>query len=387
MDKNNLRATQFPVTANLIYFNHAAAGPLSRDAAEAMERHAQDQMEFGALHWRDWYAEYDRFRTAAARLIGAAPSEISVLKNTSEGLSFVAAGFRWREGDNVITTDLEFPSNALPWRALEHRGVECRVVRSRAGTYSVSDVEALMDGRTRILSVSSAAFHNGFAPDLESLGELCEAKGVLFCVDAIQTLGAIRLDVKRAKISFLAADGHKWMLGPEGAAIFFCDERVRDLLEVLEHGWLNVDRRGRFLDCPLNLLDDGRRFEAGSLNTNGIFGLRASLDLIEQCGFEEVEQEVLRLATLLADGLESAGFRLGSPRPIRSGIVAVYPPGVDSVPGQERNALTAGMLHRRLEEEGVVCAPREGMLRFSPHFYNDDGEVERVIALLAGCRS
>lgn len=376
MDKTTLRATRFPATGNVIYFNHAAVGPLSRDAFEAMERHARDQMEFGASHWRDWYVEYDRFRVVAARLIGATPAEISVLKNTSEGLSFVAGGFRWAEGDNVITTDLEFPSNAAPWRALERRGVECRIVTSRDGSWSVADVEAVMDARTRILSVSSAAFHNGFVPDLEALGALCELKGVLFCVDAIQTLGAIRIDVKKAKISFLAADGHKWMLGPEGTAIFFCDEKARDRLDALEHGWMNIDRRGRFLDCPMDLFDDGRKFEAGSLNTNGIYGLRASLSLMEEIGAEAIESEVIRLAARLADGFESKGFRLGTPRPIRSGIIAVYPPDVDS-------PLTAGQLHRRLEEAGVVCAAREGMLRFSPHFYNDDREIERVVGLFA----
>ncbi len=387
MDKQTLRRTQFPITKNVIYFNHAAVGPLSRDAFEAMERHARDQMEFGALHWRDWYAEYDRFRDVAARLIGSSTGEISVLKNTSEGLSFVAEGFRWREGDNVITTDLEFPSNAVPWRALAKRGVECRFVRSEGGGYSAADVDALIDDRTRILSVSTAAFHNGFAPDLEELGNLCEDRGVLFCVDAIQTLGAIRLDVKRAKIAFLAADGHKWMLGPEGTAIFFCDERVREQLEVLEHGWLNIDRKGRFLDTPMELFDDGRRFEAGSLNTNGIYGLRASLELIETIGAEVVEKEVLRLANRLADGLESAGFRLGSPRPLRSGIVAVYPQAVDSAGAEGSAAMTAGGLHRRLEQAGVVCAPREGMLRFSPHFYNDDAEVDRVVELLGSVMS
>ena len=394
MEKTELRSTQFPVTGNVIYFNHAAVGPLSRDAYEAMERHARDQMEFGALHWRDWYGEYAKFRELAARLIGATPGEISVLKNTSEGLSFVAEGFRWKEGDNVITTDLEFPSNAIPWRKLERRGVECRIVRSSDGAWSAEDVERLIDARTRILSVSSAAFHNGFAPDLEELGALCETKGVLLCVDAIQTLGATRLDVKRAKITFLAADGHKWLLGPEGTAIFFCAEDARDLLEIREHGWLNVDRRGKFLDSPMDLFDDGRRFEAGSLNTNGIYGLRAALSLFEQIGVEEVEAEVLRLATLLADRLESAGYRLSTPRPIRSGIVSIYPQDVDSTRPELAHRLeighvtpTVGMLHRRLEAEGIVCAPREGLLRFSPHFYNDEAEIERVVELLSGKRA
>lgn len=389
IDKPRLRREEFPVTERLIYLNHAAVGPLSRRAFTAMQSHALDQMNHGALNWRDWYRAYDDLRSAAAKLIGGEPGEISLLKNTTEGLSFVAEGFRWEAGDNVVITDLEFPSNSTPWMALERRGVECRTVRSKAGAFEVSDVEALVDRRTRILSLSTAAFHNGFAPDLVSIGKLCEQAGVLFCVDSIQTLGAIRLNVREANIAFLAADAHKWLLGPESVAIFYCRADVRDSLEVLEHGWMNVDREGRFLDSPTRLLPDGRRFEGGSLNTNGIYGLRAALELFEEIGSEAVEREVLRLAGLLADGLETLGWKLGSPRPIRSGIVAATPPDVESgthqsfVNSSSSGARSVRGVHRWLEEHQVVCAPREGMIRFAPHFYNDDTEITRVLELLA----
>ncbi|HEU5161603.1 MAG TPA: aminotransferase class V-fold PLP-dependent enzyme, partial [Thermoanaerobaculia bacterium] len=194
-----LRREQFPVTDRLVYFNHAAVGPLSHAAFSAMERHAREQRDFGALHWRDWIGEYIEFREEAAALLGADPSEISILKNTSEGLSFVANGVRWKEGENVVTTDIEFPSNSVPWRRLAQRGVECRLVKSRDGAFSVGDVEALIDEKTRVVSVSSVYFHNGFSPDIAALGDLCRAKGVLFCVDAIQSLGAIPMDVRAAK--------------------------------------------------------------------------------------------------------------------------------------------------------------------------------------------
>src|SRR4051794_40515358 len=217
MDKSSLREL-FPVTKNLAYFNHAAVGPLSTRAYEAMENFARDQREFGALHWRAWYAEYVRLRESAAKLIGAEASEIAILKNTSEGLSFVAEGFRWRAGENVITTDLEFPSNYTPWKRLERRGVECRIVKSDNGTYTAEDIERLIDDHTRIVSVSSVAFHHGFAADLVAIGEVCRRRNVLFCVDAIQSIGAIPMDVRRANIAFLSADGHKWMCGPEGAS-------------------------------------------------------------------------------------------------------------------------------------------------------------------------
>jgi selenocysteine lyase/cysteine desulfurase len=368
MDMQQVRDL-FPVTRNLIYFNHAAVGPLSIRAYEAMERHARDQREFGALHWREWYAEYERLRAAAARLIGARPDEIAILKNTSEGLSFVAEGYRWKSGDNVITTAFEFPSNYTPWKWLERRGVACRV----ASLPTVDAIERLIDDRTRIVTISSVAFHNGFAADLDAIGEVCARRNILFCVDAIQSVGALPIDVRKSKISFLAADGHKWMCGPEGATIFYVAAEHRERLEVLEHGWTNINRHGKFLECDVDLLPDARRFEAGSLNTNGIYGLRAGIELLLEIGIDAIAAEVIRVTSLLAKRLEEIGWRVATPRPIRSGIVGAIPPGVE---------LSLLRWHRRLEENGVVCAPREGTLRFSPHFYNDDAEVDRVIELL-----
>ena len=366
MDKAQVRRL-FPVTKNLVYFNHAALGPLSTRAYDAMEAHARDQREFGALHWREWYAEYDRLRESAARLIGSRPSEIAILKNTSEGLSFVAEGYRWERGDNVVTTAIEFPSNYTPWKHLERRGVECRL----AELPTVDAIERCIDQRTRIVTVAAVAFHNGLTADLDAIGELCAQKNVLFCVDAIQRLGALPIDVRKSKISFLAADAHKWLCGPETATIFYVATEHLDKLEVLENGWTNLKRGGKFIQCGLELLDDARRFEAGSLNTNGIYGLRASIDMLMEIGMTEIAAEVVRLSARLADRLESIGWTVASPRPIASGIVGAIPPSV------EQQSLLKW--HRILEEQGVVCAPREGMLRFSPHFYNDDSEIERVV--------
>ena len=361
----------FPVTRNLVYFNHAAVGPLSVRACEAMERHARDQRDHGALHWRDWYAEYDKLRESLAKLIGATPGEIAILKNTSEGLSFVAEGMRWREGDNVVTTAMEFPSNWTPWKNLASRGVECRM----ANAPTAQDIEPLLDERTRVVTVSSVAFHNGFVADLNAIGALCEKRNIRFCVDAIQSVGVLPLDVKAAKIDFLAADGHKWMCGPEGAAIFYVAENRLDDLVVLENGWMNIDRKQKFIGCGTELLPNARRFEAGSLNTNGIYGLRAAVDLLLEIGIETIEEQALAVTSQLANGLQEIGWQVQS---YASPIVGATPPSV------EKSLL---WFHRRLEEERIVCAPREGMLRFSPHFYNDAGEVGRVLEVLGGLSS
>ena len=356
----------FPVTNNLTYFNHAAVGPLSIRASEAMERHARDQRDYGALHWREWYAEHAAVRESAARLLGARASEIAIVKNTSEGLSFVAQGLRWHERDNVVTTALEFPSNWTPWKRLERRGVECRV----AHTPAVEHIEPLIDKRTRLVTVSSVAFHNGFTADLEAIGELCASRHVLFCVDAIQSLGVLPMDVRAAKIDFLAADGHKWLCGPEGAGLFYVAAERLEELEVLESGWTNVERQGKFIGCGVEWLPDSRRFEAGSPNTNGIYGLRAAIDLLLEAGIETVRDRALRVAARLSEELQARGWQaplLGSP------IVGATPPNVEK---------SVVWYHRQLEERGVVTAPREGLLRFSPHFYNDESDVERVIDAL-----
>ncbi len=361
----------FPVTLNLVYFNHAAVGPLSVRACEAMERHARDQRDHGALHWREWYAEYDKLRELLARLIGAAPGEIAILKNTSEGLSFVAEGFRWEEGDNVVTTAMEFPSNWTPWKRLEARGVECRI----ANTPTVEDIEPLLDERTRIVTVSSVAFHHGFVADLNAIGALCAKRDIRFCVDAIQSVGVLPIDVKAAHIDFLAADGHKWMCGPEGAAIFYVAENRLDDLVVLENGWMNIDRKQKFIGCGVDLLPNSRRFEAGSLNTNGIYGLRAAVDLLLEIGIETIAEHALAVTSELANGLREIGWEVQSDA---CPIFGATPPSV------EKSLLC---YHRRLEEERIVCAPREGMLRFSPHFYNDADEVGRVLDVLRGLSS
>jgi len=393
MNKKELRHL-FPVTKNCVYFNHAAVSPLARHSYEAMEELARDQRDWGAVHWRAWLGHYKRLREDAARLINATPGEIAILKNTSEGISFVAEGLDWSPGENVVTTDMEFPSNFVAWKRLERRGVECRQIANRDGRYDVSDVEALIDGKTRIVALSSVSFHNGFRPDLEAIGELCASRGVLLSVDAIQSVGALAMDVQKCRISFLSADGHKWMMGPEGLAIFYASAEARERLTPLESGWMSIARNATSVGKTTELHRDARRFEGGAINTAGVCGLDASIAFINSIGIGEIETEVIRLARLLAESVSALGFTVRTPGSINSGIVALTPPaGLDLV--SVRRALRPGassdvtgdlapvqLLHAWLELNGVICSAREGMLRFSPHFYNDDAEISRVTELL-----
>jgi len=393
INKTSLRAL-FPVSQNCVYLNHAAVGPLPTSSYEAMERIIEDQRDWGAVHWQAWLEVYARFRSSASKLIGAKPGEISILKNTSEGIAFVAEGLDWKAGENVVTTDMEFPSNFVPWKRLERKGVECRLVRNRGGAFTPEDVDALIDEKTRVVALSAVSFHNGFRPDIEAIGAICRDRGVFLFVDAIQALGALQFDVRRAGVSFLAADGHKWMLGPEGAAIFYSADEVRERIEPLESGWLSIASPGTKISEEFTLRDDGRRFEAGTINTSGAAGLSASIELLLELGIEGVEREVVRLATSLGEKLEAVGFSMASPTPVNSGIIGVALPEGINIDKARADLNAAGRIapsglaplslaHLWLDQNGVICSPREGMLRFSPHVWNDDSEISEVVRLLS----
>jgi selenocysteine lyase/cysteine desulfurase len=360
---------EFPVRRNLLYFNHAAVSPLPRRVADAMTAHVENARERGAADWRAWYAQIERAREKAARLVHAATSEIAFVPNTSWGLNLVALGYPWAAGDNVVTTDLEFPSNAYPWRELGGRGVECRVAKSRDGRIAADDVAALVDARTRVVAVSWVAFHNGFVFPLAELGALCRERGILLVVDAIQGLGALSIDVEAAKVDVLCADGHKWLYGTEGGAIFYVREGAREKVPARALGWWNLKTDGEYLEYRGAQYSGGRRYEPGTLPTANLTGLSASLDLLAEMGAPAIRARILENVGALRDGLAARGWRIATPEPLASGILAAAPPSAD-----------ARRWAKVLEGHGVIVAPREGCVRFSPHAGNDVTEVARALA-------
>jgi cysteine desulfurase / selenocysteine lyase len=360
---------EFPVRRNLLYFNHAAVAPLPRRVADAIGGHVVNVRDRGATDWRAWYGAIETARAKAARLVGAAPAEIAFLPNTSWGLNLVALGFPWAAGDNVVTTDLEFPSNAYPWRALEERGVECRVARSRGGRIEAADVAGLADARTRVVAVSWVAFHTGFVFPLAEIGAFCRERGILFVVDAIQGLGALPLDVKAARADVVCADAHKWLYGTEGGAVFFVDEGARERVPARALGWWNLQTEGEFLEYRGRPYSGARRYEPGSLPTANLMGLSAAIDLLEDMGSERIRERVLQNVEALRLGLSARAWRIATPEPLASGILAARPPSGD-----------ARGWAKALEARGVIVAPREGFVRFSPHAGNDVDEVARAIA-------
>jgi cysteine desulfurase/selenocysteine lyase len=362
---------EFPVRRNLVYFNHSAVAPLPRRVAAAIAAHAENVRDRGAADWRDWYRSIDATREKAARLLGASAGEIAFLPNTSWGLNLVARNFPWKAGDNVVTDDMEFPSNAYPWMALESRGVECRLASNRAGRIGLEDLAARVDARTRVLAVSWVAFHNGWVYPVEEIGRFCRERGILFVVDAIQGLGQLPIDVASSAVDVLCADGHKWLFGTEGCAIFYVADSAREKVPPSAAGWWNVRHREHWLDYRLELQSGGRRYEPGTLPTGNVAGLSAALDLLQELGAGEIRRRVLDLAGALGEGLASRGWKILTPAPIASAILMAEPPS-----GSALSAI------RALEENGVIAAPREGAVRFSPHASNDAGEVERALAVI-----
>lgn len=365
----------FPVTRTLSYLNHAGVAPLSTRASEALGRYARLALEEGAWRYAERFdEEIERVRQRAAALLGARPEEIAFVKNTTEGLGLVAAGLDWKSGDRVVTCDLEYPSNVYPWWSLRPRGVETIMLPSEGGRLPLERVaEALREPGVRLLALSSVEFGSGARNDLEALGRLCRAQGVLFCVDAIQSLGCLPLDVRTCGIDFLAADGHKWLCSVEGCGVFYCALEHVASLEPRVVGWRSVTDNHDYDRYHLELQPGAGRFEEGTPNTGGIFALGAAIDLLLELGLADVASRVLALGDELIRGLDALGAEILSPREPaeRSGIVSFR---WRDEPPRETAA--------RLRDAGVAVAARRGGVRAAPHHYNDGSDLARLLDAL-----
>jgi selenocysteine lyase/cysteine desulfurase len=360
---------EFPVTEHLTYLNHAAVAPLPKRTATAMQEFANDALHFGSLHYEKWLETYEALRVAAARLIGANRSEIALVKNTSEGIATVAMGLDWHPGDRIVAFREEFPANYYPWLRLETQ-------RCYVEWLSVHDPLEAIDlacTGSKLLAISFVQYLSGFRADLNAIGEICHRHGCFFFVDAIQGLGAFPLDVQAAHIDALAADGHKWLLGPEGCGILYVRREKQDSISPREFGWTNVAGYNDYASRDMTLRSDAGRYECGTLNTIGCYGLLASIELLLEAGVERVARAVQALGDQFAEGARRKGYvLLGDREPENSaGIVAIEKPGLDS----------RKIVHD-LKQRGIVAAQRQGWVRFSPHFYLSPKDIERVVEAL-----
>lgn len=373
MDLKSIRR-EFPIKNHRVYLNNASIGPMSLPVIRAVEGFMADVRDNGRNNYPNWcrYAD-NEVKERLGRLIGADKSEIAFVKNTTEGLVIVANGLDWREGDNVIIADIEYPSNVYPWMNLKRRGVEVRWVKSRGGRILAEDLEGLIDGRTRLISLSAVQFSNGFRQDLARTGDLCRRRGVLLNLDAIQWIGALDMDLSRYHVNFLSAGGHKWLLAPIGTGVFYCRKDSLDLLRPSSVGYHSVDKHEDHMDYDLTFRANAGRFEEALVNFPGIWGLDAAVTTILSLGSVNIERHIRHLTALAIEGLERRQYQILSPKneDERSGIVSFRHP-----------TLETDAIARRLADARVDLAVRAGALRISPSFYNDEDEIARMLEAL-----
>jgi cysteine desulfurase/selenocysteine lyase len=373
-----MNESEFRLDDSIIYLNHAAVSPWPQRTATAVRQFADENAAYGSRRYPEWIATESKLKQQLQQLINA-PSceEIALLKNTSEALSVVAYGLPWTSGDNVVITNQEFPSNRVVWESLRKYGVTTRAAVISGGDSPEVAILDSLDERTRLLSVSAVQYASGLKLDLSILGAACRERGILFCVDAIQSLGAMQFDVQACQADFAMADAHKWMLGPEGIALFYCRQAIMEQLDLKQYGWHMLEDFNNFDNRDWAPASSARRFECGSPNMTGIHALHASMTLILETGMDAIETLVLDNTRFMIDYLKQRTdrFQLISPATEHrlAGIVTFRP--LHESPEA---------LFESLQRENVICALRSGGIRFSPHFYTPRKRLFKALELLDG---
>jgi selenocysteine lyase/cysteine desulfurase len=372
MDWQSFRA-HFPTTAKWAFLDHAAVAPLPRVCVEAMKQYLEDMAINGVVSFQRWASAIHDVRALAARLLNADPLDVAFIPSTSAGIGIVAEGFPWKPGDNIITAAEEYPANQYPWMNLRDRGVETRAIASRGNRIAIDDLRSAIDDRTRVVSLSAVEFASGYRNHLAAIGEFCRSKGVFFCVDAIQALGMIPFDLAKLPIDALAADGHKWLLGPEGAGLFWLRREWLDRFHPIGVGWNSVVNPHDFGNIDFRLKPHAGRFEGGTYNAAGIVGLGASIRLLLDAGIDAIETRVKVLTDRLCEQAAAKGWQVFSSRADDdwSGIVSL---SKDGAPPHD--------VKKRCEAAGIMVNVRGGRLRVSPHCYNSPDEIDRLVDML-----
>lgn len=367
------RLEEFPITRTKVFLAHAAISPFSRCVCEAIQDYCQSNSSFG--QWEYLYGETERkTREYAAGLFGGSAEEVAFVSSTSMGLGIVAAGLPWKAGDNVIVADGDFPSNIYPWLNLARLGVETRFIPRRAdGAVRVDDVSRLADYNTRLVSLSSVNYITGYRIDLNAIGEYLDQKGILFCVDAVQGLGA--LPMESGYVDFAASSSHKWLMGPLGIGILYVKKERLETLRPALVGWKTVKDNKKYLDYRLDFPASAKRYEMGSLNGLGLMGLHAALQMLAEAGIVDIGARILKLRRLMVEPLLEMGYTVYSAEDGErgSGIISFT-----------RDRQDMAGLRQHLDRRGFVVSLREGLdgrkcIRVAPHFYNTEDEIRGLL--------
>lgn len=373
---SDLIQSEFCLASDVLYLNHAAIAPWPNRTVNAVNKFAQENASLGSKNYMQWTEVESELREMMRQLINApSANDIALLKNTSEALSVVAFGLNWSIGDNIVTTNQEFPSNRIVWEALHNQGVE---LRQASLEHEKSPEDAIFnqaDENTRLITVSSIQYGTGLQLNLEKIGKFCNDHNILFCVDAIQSIGAIQFDAQAIHADFVMADGHKWMLGPEGVALFYCKSELRNKLFLHQYGWHMTDAFVDFNRQEWKPAESSRRFECGSPNMLGIHALFASLSLLQESGMSKIEACVLENAQILFAEIEA--------RPELELLTDKTPGRFGGIVTFRHRSLSNDKLFSFLTEAGVMCAQRGGGIRFSPHFYTPKEKIVQAVEIAA----
>ena len=365
----------FPVTERLIYFNHAAISPPPTPTIRAIEAQLRDVHENGSLNFRSWLAVKEDARKLLAKLLGARPEQVAFVRNTSDALSTVANGLKWRAGDNTVTFSREFPSNVYPWlRIRDAFGVEVRMCEEHDGRIELSELESLIDDHTRIVAISHVQYASGFRTDLERLGQVARRHDALFVVDAIQALGVVPTNVEAEFIDVAAGASHKWLLAPEGVGYLYLSDRARERIQPTLVGWISVPDPEDYFNFEQGWNRGTLAWETGTGPAALLHGFKASLELIHSQGVEKIANYLEELTDYLCERLAGKNYDIVSSRNPgeKSAIVCIL----------HRNGLSSIALYHQLLQRNIVTAPRGDRLRIAPHFYNTAAEVDQVTAAL-----
>jgi len=374
--KTALERALFPVASEWAYCDHAAVGPLPRPTRDALVEIFDAQMRLGKNGMAPIEARRDAVRAQVAAAINAQPGEIAFMRSSSDGALLVANGIEWQPGDEIILADDEFGANAYPWLNLRRRGVRINLAKAPAERVTPAFLDGVATERTRLVAVSYVGFNDGYRNDIAGVGRWCKQHDVLFAVDAMQGFGHLPLDVRACAADFAYCGAAKWLLSPHGVSfVFVRRELIEELLPSMA-SWRSVVDPMNFLDYEQALHPDAQRFEGGSLNYPGVAALGVSLDLLVRAGLEDIERHVLGLRARLVDGARRAGIGVISDFPAHacSGIVLL-----------DRGAADVEELRAHADAAKVGITVREVGVRVSPHGYNDEEDVDRVLAVLEPC--
>ncbi|HSD64901.1 MAG TPA: aminotransferase class V-fold PLP-dependent enzyme [Ignavibacteriaceae bacterium] len=369
MDLKEVREYFPHINKGITYLNHAATGPLSQKVLEVMNEFFLSKSEESIDDYTGFVKITDETKEIIASLLNADIKRIAFGDNTTNGMNLIAQGLKWNKGDEIILNDIEFPANVYPFLNLRKQGVNVIFVKSHDGVVSAEDIIERMTKNTRLVSVSMVQFLSGYRIDLGLLGEICSQNNIYLSVDAIQGLGALNLDVQKNKIDFMSCGTQKWLLALQGLAIYYFSDKLFDTLEPAYVGWLGVKNAWEMLDYKLILKNSAERFQPGTISTVGVFALNAALKLFRDFGFKEVEERVISNSEFLLNELQKLNIK-----PYLRKLDKRYLSGIVSFKHPEAWSILEILKDRKIE-----AAVREGTVRISPHFYNNEDDFAKLL--------